>query len=51
MTDLNSNLLAIDLAKGDLEYAYNYLSLGQNEEQILDPYFQEVQKVKCPMTR
>ena len=45
MTDLKSNLKAIDVAKGNLEYAYNYLQDGYYEEPVLDPYMQMVQKV------
>jgi len=45
MTDLKANLGAIDVAKGDLDYAYNYLLDGYYEEPVLDPYMKEVQKV------
>lgn len=38
MTDLQSNLRAIDVAKGNLDYAYNYLLDGYYEEPVLDPY-------------
>jgi hypothetical protein len=38
MTDLKSNLRAIELAKGNVEYAYNYLSDGLDEQTIIDPY-------------
>jgi hypothetical protein len=31
MTDLNANLEAIDLAKGNLDYAYNYLLDGKDD--------------------
>ena len=43
MTDLKSNIKAIDVAKGNLDYAYNYLLDGYYEEPVLDPYMQMVQ--------
>jgi hypothetical protein len=38
LTDLNSNLRAINLAKGNIEKACNYILEGIFVEPVLDPY-------------
>jgi hypothetical protein len=48
MTDLNSNIRALDLAKGDLESASYYLSFGKHEDPIDDPFILMVQNIVYP---
>ena len=51
MTDLNSNLRAIDLAKGDLKSALYFLQLFKHEEPIDDPFIMMVQNIIYPQIR